>query len=192
MHFFDILVTIRSDNAPQFTGGWFKAMCAYTGVRHTTSLAHISPSNARAEVAVRQVFEGPRKLHLEKPKRNWFREIWRAIRAYHDLPTLSRLFPHQLFFPRDKLSRSLPWYSTSLAKDAVEAFKEAEDTAKLVKHALEKEHAKRQDKTLKGPVTSLKVGGHVWVERPEAVSDPIWLHSILHFTDFSDFSSFWV
>ena len=69
-------------------------------------------------------------------------------------------------FTRDRLSRSLPWYTTGLAKDAVEAFKEAEDTAKLVKEALEKERAKGQDKTPKCPVTSFKVGGHVWVERP--------------------------
>ena len=46
----------------------------------------------------------------------------------------------------------------------MEAFEEAEDTAKLVKDALEKEHAKRQEKTPKGPVTSFKVGGHDWVE----------------------------
>ena len=62
--------------------------------------------------------------------------------------------------------RSLLWYTSGLAKDALEAFKEAENTAKLVKAALEKEHAKRQHKTLKGPVTYFKVGGHVWAERP--------------------------
>ena len=48
----------------------------------------------------------------------------------------------------------------------MEAFKEAKDTAKLVKDDLENEHAKWQDKTLKGPVTSFNVAGHVWVWRP--------------------------
>ena len=162
----DIPATICSDNAPQFTGGWFKAMCAYMGVRHARSVAHLSRSNGRAEAAGRQVFERLRKLHLENRKKNWFREMWRAIQTYHDLPTPSGLSPDQILFTRDRLSGSLPWYTTRLAKDAVEAFKEAEDTAKLVKDALEKEHAKRQDKTPKGPVTSFKVRGHVWVERP--------------------------
>ena len=55
------------------------------------------------------------------------------------------------------MSHSFPWYTTGLAKDAVEAFKEAEDTAKLGKDALEKEHAKLQDKTTKGPFTFFKV-----------------------------------
>ena len=123
---YDIPATICSDNAPQFTGGWFKAMCAYMDVRHATSVAHLSRSNGRAKVAGRQVFERLRKLHLENPKKNWFREMWRAIQAYHDLPTPSGLSPHQILFTRDRLSRSLPWYTTGLAKDDVEAFKEAE------------------------------------------------------------------
>ena len=92
--------------------------------------------------------------------------MWRAIQAYHDLSTPSGLSPHQILITRDRLSRSLPWYTTGLPKDAMEAFKEAEENAKLVNGALEKEHAKRQDKAPKGPVTSFKVGGHVWVERP--------------------------
>ena len=95
--------------------------------------------------------------------------MWRAIQAYHNLPIPSGLPPHQILFTRDRLSRSLPWYTNSLAEDAVEAFKEAEDTAKLVKDALEKEHAKRQDKTPKGAVTSFKVGGHVLVGRPRTL-----------------------
>ena len=143
-----------------------KAMCSCMGVRPATSVAHLSRSNRRAEVAGRQVFERLRKLHLENPKKNWFREMWRAIPAYHHLPIRSGLSPHQILFARDRLSRSLPWYTTGLAKDAVETFKEAEETAKLGKDALEKEHAKRHDKAPKGPVTSFKVGGHVWVERP--------------------------
>ena len=141
-------------------------MCAYMGVRHATSVAHLSRSNGQAEVAGRRVLERLRKLHMENQKKNWFREMWRAIQAYHHLPKPSGLSPHEILFTRDRLSCSLPWYTTGLAKDAVQAFKAAEDTAKLVKDALEKEHAKRQDKTPKGPVTSFNVGGHFWVERP--------------------------
>ena len=37
----NIPATIWSDNAPHFTGGWFKAMCAYRGVRRATSVGHL-------------------------------------------------------------------------------------------------------------------------------------------------------
>ena len=73
--FFNIPATICSDNTLQLTGGWFKAMCAYMRVRHATSVAHLSRSNGRAELADRHVFEMLRKLHLENPKKNWFREM---------------------------------------------------------------------------------------------------------------------
>ena len=122
---FHLPTTICSDNALQFTGGWFKAMCAYMGVLHATSVAHLRCANGRAKVASRQVFEGLHKLHLKKQKKTSLREMWRAIQAYHNLPTPSGLSPHQILFTRDRLSRSLPWYTNGLAKDAVEAFKEA-------------------------------------------------------------------
>ena len=66
----DIRSTMCSDNAPQFTAGWFKDMCAYMGVRHATSVAPLSRSNGLAEVADRQVFWRLRKLHLQNPKKN--------------------------------------------------------------------------------------------------------------------------
>ena len=54
---FDIPRTICSDPGPQFTGGWFKAMCSLMGIRHAKSVAYLSRSNGRAEVAGRQLFE---------------------------------------------------------------------------------------------------------------------------------------
>ena len=104
----DIPATICGDNAPQFTCGWFKAMCAYMGVRHATSVAHFSRSNRRAEVAGRQVFERLRKLHLEHPKKNWLREMWRAIQAYQNFPTPFGVSAHQILFTSDRLSGSVP------------------------------------------------------------------------------------
>ena len=163
---FNILAKICSNNAPQFTGGWLKGHVCLHGCTACRSVAHLSRSDGRAEGAGCQVFVRLCKLHLENPKKSWFREMWRAIQAYHNLPTPSGLCTHQNLLPRDRLSGSLPWYTTGLAKDAVDVFKRAKDTAKLVKDTLEKEHAKRQDKTPKGPVTSIKVGGHDWLKRP--------------------------
>ena len=42
---FDIPRTICSDRGPQFTGGWFKAMCCLMGTRHAKSIAYLSRSN---------------------------------------------------------------------------------------------------------------------------------------------------
>jgi len=62
---FGVPTSISSDRGPQFTGGWFKAMCALLGIRHAKTVAYHSRSNGRAEVAGRQVFEKIRKIHLE-------------------------------------------------------------------------------------------------------------------------------
>ena len=73
---FDIPRTICSDRGPQFTGGWFKAICSLMGIRHAKSVAYLSRSNGRAEVAGRQLFEKLRKIHITNPRRNWFEETW--------------------------------------------------------------------------------------------------------------------
>ena len=48
---FDIPRTICSDRGPQFTGGWFKAMCSLMGIRDAKRVAYLGRSNGRAEVA---------------------------------------------------------------------------------------------------------------------------------------------
>ena len=37
--------TTCSDRGPQFSGGWFKAMCALMGIWQAKSVACLSPSN---------------------------------------------------------------------------------------------------------------------------------------------------
>ena len=53
---FSISRTICSDRGPWFTGGWFKAMCSLTGVRHSKSVTYLSRFNGRAAVAERLLF----------------------------------------------------------------------------------------------------------------------------------------
>ena len=67
--------TICSDRGPQFTGGWVRAMCSLMGIGHAMSIAYLSWSNGRAEVAGRQLFEKLRKIHLTIKRRNWFEEM---------------------------------------------------------------------------------------------------------------------
>ena len=76
---FDIPRTICSDRGPQFTGGWFKAMCSLMGIRQAKSVAYLSRSNGRVEVAGRQLFEKLRKIHITNPRRNWFEEMNRPV-----------------------------------------------------------------------------------------------------------------
>ena len=84
---FGVPLTICNNHEPQFVGGWFKTMCSLMGIRHAKSVAYLSRSNGRAEVAGRLVFEKLRKIHLEHKRQNWFEEMWTAIKAHHDTPT---------------------------------------------------------------------------------------------------------
>ena len=119
---FGIPRTICSDRGPQFTGGWFKAMCSLMGIRHTKSVAYLSRSNGRAEVAGRQLFEKLRNIHLANPRRNWFEEMWPALKAHHDTPTPGGLSSHQILFGRDPLGQGLPLSGDGMAMDAKEFF----------------------------------------------------------------------
>ena len=73
--------TICSHHGPQFTGGWFKAMCTLMAIRHAKGVAYLSRCNGRDEVAGRQLFEILRKIHLTKKRHNWFQEMWLALKG---------------------------------------------------------------------------------------------------------------
>ena len=163
---FDIPRTICSDRGPQFTGGWFKAMCSLMGIRHAKSVAYLSRSNGRAEVAGRQLFEKLRKIHITNPRRNWFEEMWPALKAHHDTPTPGGLSPHQILFGRDPLGRGLPLSGDGMAMDAKEFFARQEQTARDIRQQLEKEHAERQKSAPSSTAQKFRVGDPVWVIRP--------------------------
>ena len=163
---FGISRTTCSDRGPQFTGGWFKAMCSLMGIRHAKSVAYLSQSNARAEVAGRQLFEKLRKIHLANPRRNWFEEMWPALKAHHDTPTLGGLSPHQILFGRDPLGRGLALPGDGMAMEAKEFFARQEATARDIRQQLAKEHAVRQKSTPSSTAQEFRVGDPVWVIRP--------------------------
>ena len=163
---FDIPRTICSDRGPQFTGGWFKAMCSLMGIRHAKSVAYLSPSNRRAEVAGRQLFEKLRKIHITNPRRNWFEEMWPALKAHHDTPTPGGLSPHQILFGRDPLGRGLPLSGDGMAMDAKEFYARQEATARDIRQQLEKEHAECQKSAPSSTAQKFRVGDPVWVIRP--------------------------
>ena len=163
---FDIPRTICSDRGPQFTGGWFKAMCSLMGIRHAKSVACLSGSKGRAEVAGRQLFEKLRKIHITNPRRHWFEEMWPALKAHHDTATPDGLSPHQILFGRDPLGRGLPLSGDGMAMDAKEFFARQEATARDIRQQLEKEHAERQKSAPSSTAQKFRVGDPVWVIRP--------------------------
>ena len=163
---FDIPCTICSDRGPQFTGGWFKAMCSLMGIRHAKSVAYLSRSDGRAEVAGRQLIEKLGKTHITNPRQNWFEEMWPALKAHHDTPTPGGLSPHQILFGRDPLGRGLPLLGDGMAMDAKEFFARQEATARDIRQQLEKEHAERQKSAPSSTAQTFRVGDPVWVIRP--------------------------
>ena len=122
------------------------------GIRHAKSVAYLSRSAGRAGVAGRQLFEKLRKIHLTNKRRNWFGEMWPALKAYHDTPTPGGLSPHQILFARDPLGRGLPLSDEGMAMDAKEFFERKETTAREIRQQLVKEHALRA-KTAPKPAT---------------------------------------
>ena len=159
----DIPRPICSDRGPQFTGGWFKAMCSLMGIHHAKSVAYLSRSNGRAEVAGRQLFEKLRKSHITNPHRNWFEEMWPALKAHHDTPPPGGLSPHQILFGRDPLGRGLPLSVDGMALDAKEFFARQEATARDIRQQLEKEHAERQKSAPSSTAQTFRVGDPLWV-----------------------------
>ena len=163
---FGIPRTICSDRGPQFTGGWFKAMCSLMGIRHAKSVAYLSRSNGRAEVAGRHLCEKLREIHLTNKRRNWFEEMWPALKAHHDTPTLGGLSPHQILFGRDPLGRGLPLSGDCIAIEANEFCGRQETAAREIRQQLEKEHAERAKTAPKSAARKFRVGDPVWVLRP--------------------------
>ena len=118
------------------------------------------------DVAGRQLFEKLRKIHITNPRRNWFEEMWPALKAHHDTPTPGGLSPHQILFGRDPLGRGLPLSGDGMAMDAKEFFARQEQTARDIRQQLEKEHAERQKSAPSSTAQKFRVGDPVWVIRP--------------------------
>ena len=163
---FDVPAVICSDRGSQFVQTWFKTMCKHMGFRHAKTVAYHSRSNGSAEVAVRQMFEMFRQLHIDEPGRNWYNSLWRVLQAYQDLLGLTGLSPDRIPFLRDRVSRTLPWLNHgTVARDASAMIAEADDTAAKVCKALQDEHEKRAKYFKQGKVQKYALRDTAWVER---------------------------
>ena len=162
---FDVPAVICSDRGSQFVGTWFKTMSKLMGIRHAKTVAYHSRSNGRVKVAVRQMFEKFRQLHIDEPGWNWHDSLWRVLQAYHDLSGPSGLSPHCILFLPDGVSRTVPWLNHGkVARDANAMMAEADDTAAKVCKALQDEHEKRAKYFKQGKVQKYALQDTVWVE----------------------------
>ena len=163
---FDVPAVICSDRGSQFVGKWFKKMCKHMGIRQAKTVAYHSPSNGRAEVAGRQMYETFRQLHIDEPGRNRYNSLWRVLQVYHHTPGPPGLSPHRILFLRDRVSHTLPWLNHGkVARDANAMMAEADDTAAKVCKALQDEHEKRAKYFKQGKVQKYALQDTVWVER---------------------------
>ena len=163
---FDVPAVICSDRGSQFVGTWFKTMCKHMGIRHAKTVAYHSRSNARAEVAGRQMVKTFGQLHIDEPGRNWYNSLWRVLQAYHDFPGPTGLSPYRILFLRDRVSRTLPWLNHGkVAREANAMMSEADDMAARVDKALQDEHEKRAKYFKQEKVQKYALGYTVWVER---------------------------
>ena len=110
-------------------------------------------------------------LNLEGLGLNWLTSIWRAIQAYHDLPTPSGYTPHQILFRRDRITQDLLWANPAKARDCQEFMANAEEMAAEVTEALTKENQKCVQYQEKAPVAKYHVGHAVWLECPLNLSE---------------------
>ena len=132
-------------------------MCSLMGIRHANSVAYLSRSNGRGEVAGRQLFVKMRKIHLTNKRCKWFEEMWPALKGHHGTPTPGGLSPHQILFRRDPLS------GDGMAIDAKLFFAQQETTARVIRQQLEKEHTERAKTAPKSTAHRFRVGEPVWV-----------------------------
>ena len=158
-HWLTVFTTPKAiyiDNGSHFTGAWVRTMRRLMCVRHARTVAYHSLSNGRAEVAGRQLFEQLKKLHMERPVRDWLISIWRAIQAHHNLSTPSGYSPHQIIFGRVWMEQGLLWATPRRALDCEEFMANAEEMVAKFTEVLTKQHNQRRHYQEKAPVAKYK------------------------------------
>ena len=155
---FGVPSTICSDRGSQFTGCRLKPMCFLMGIRHAKGSAYLSRSNCRAELTGRQLSEKLRTIQLANKRRNWFGEIWPALKARHNTPTTGGLSRRQIFFCREPLGRGVPLSGDGMAMDTEEFFERQETRARKRFQELENERAVGAKTAVQSTAHKFRVG----------------------------------
>ena len=164
---FGIPSIITSDQGPQFSGAWWRTICARLGIRTAFSQAHKPQSNGRAEVAGKQFYGILRKLHTDMHV-NWVEALPRVLRIHNDSPNCTGYSPYQFIFGRERNEAGIPYEPPTECEGAKQFFarmqKLDEKIAKLHfdRHQQVKERYNRDKKEM----SSFKPDDIVWVLRP--------------------------
>ena len=164
---FGIPSIITSDQGPQFSGKWWRTMCARLGIRQAFSQAHRPQGNGRAEVAGKSLFALLRKMHATQ-QINWVEALPRAIRLHNNAINDSGLSPYQILFGRDRLEAGLPYQPPQECETAQGFFTRMEKIDSEVATKFNKLHMEQQNRVnaKRKSRTPFKVGDRVWALRP--------------------------
>ena len=143
---FGIPSVVTSDQGPQFTGQWWKTMCAKLGVRMAYAQAYRPDSNGRAEIAGKSLIGRLRKLQAED-KISWVEALPRALWAYHNTPGESGLSPFQIVFGRERGEAGTPTPEIRECESAKMFFENMNDTDQKIANIMNEKHEKKQEKS---------------------------------------------
>ena len=165
---FGIPSVITSDQGSQFSGQWWKTMCARLGIRQAYSQAYRPQANGRAEVAGKTIINALRKLSAQG-YHNWAEVLPRALWAYHNLPGESGMSPFRIVFGRERGESGAPYQPPKECEDAIQFFDKMARVDQEVSRILEEEHKKVQNRinAHRNSPKVYKVGDFVWVVRPK-------------------------
>ena len=166
---FGIPTIITCDQGPQFTGQWFKTMCARLGIQVAYSQAYRPQANGRAEAAGKSIKNLLRKFWVENPGTNWVEILPRLLYAYHNNINKSGLSPYQILFGRERTGPGLPLVPPRECEDATQFLARMENLDKKISTEMNERNKKimewlNQNKNTRNPY---KPGDLVWYLRPK-------------------------
>ena len=169
--YFGIPSCITSDQGPQFSGQWFRTMCARLGVRQAFSQAYRPQANGRAEAAGKQLIMQLRRLHAEESI-NWVEALPRALRHIHDRMGPSGLTPYQILLGRDRPLAGIPYQPLRTCSDALEFFDRVEWMDRKVSNIVNAQHLQVQTRhnAKINPRPKFAEGDYVWHIKPTGVT----------------------
>ena len=99
-YIFGIPSVLYSDRGPQFSGAFFRNLCARLGIRQGFSQAKRPQGNGRVEVAGKRIKDILRQMHAEEGI-NWMEALPRATMLYNTTPYGNSPSPFTTLFGRN-------------------------------------------------------------------------------------------
>jgi len=126
-------VTLKTDNAPQFTSSEFKSFLEEYGVEHRTSIPLWPQSNGEVERQNRSLLKAIKIAQLEsKSSKQWKLELSKFLMAYRSTPHASTgVSPFSLMFGREMRTKLPSWNCAENTLESVDEIRERDWINKL-------------------------------------------------------------